>query len=65
MDQNVKDLYVYDLFSKDSEEVDKPGIAMHTSNPSTQETEAEELQAQGQAGLHSEFKANLGFTGRC
>jgi hypothetical protein len=33
----------------------------HTCNPSTQEAEARGLRLHGQPGLHSEFKANLGY----
>jgi hypothetical protein len=39
-------------------------MVVHTCNPSTQEDEAGESQIQGQAGLHSKFKANLGYVAR-
>jgi hypothetical protein len=36
-------------------------MVVHTCNPNTWEAEAEGLRVQGQPGLHSEFKACLGY----
>jgi hypothetical protein len=41
-----------------------PSVMVHTCNPSTQKTESRGLQVQGWSGLQSEFKMNLGYTGR-
>jgi hypothetical protein len=39
----------------------RPGVVVHTYNPSTWEAETGCSQVQGQFGLHSEFKANLSY----
>jgi hypothetical protein len=41
-----------------------PGMAIQACNPSIQQAEAGGSQVQGQPGVHSQFKASLGYTVR-